>query len=86
MIDELENRFKFHPAETQEARDKHQHIRKTLRDATEEVVNVIPEGNREASLFTTHMDLAMMYANAAVARHSRVVVQPSTAKPSRVKK
>jgi hypothetical protein len=74
---EEENVFRFHPAETQEVRDKHQHIRKTMRDATAEILSIIPERNRERSQFFSAMDDAMKYANACVARNSPVVVQPS---------
>lgn len=83
MDDARENVFKFHKAETQEVLDKHAHVRKTLRDATAEILSIIPDGNREASQFFSSMDDAMKYANAAIARHSRPVIQPSTAKPSK---
>jgi hypothetical protein len=82
MEDWQEDVFRFHPAETQEIRDKHQHIRKTIRDAAAEIIAILPENNRERSQFFSAMDDAMKYANACVARHSPAVVQPSLVKAS----
>lgn len=80
MKDSEENVFKFHPAVTQEIKDSHEHIRKTMRDATAEIMSILPEDNRERSQFFSAMDDAMKYANACLARNSRPVIQPSTTK------
>jgi hypothetical protein len=80
MLDWQEDVFRFHPAVSQEVKDKHEHIRKTMRDATAEILAVIPEDNRERSQFFSAMDDAMKYANACVARNSPVVIQPSLVK------
>lgn len=80
MRDDLEHRFKFHPAVTQEVQDAHANVRKTCRDACEAVLSLIPEGNREYELVAGYFQKAMMFANSAIALHSPPVIQPSTAK------
>lgn len=85
MRDDLEHRFKFHPAVTQEIQDAHANVRKTCRDAAETVLALIPAGNREYELVAGYFEKAMMFANAALARHSAPVIQPSTTKPDKKK-
>jgi len=85
MRDEIEHRFKYHPAVSQEVQDAHANVRKACRDAAETVLSLIPGGNREAELVAGYFEKAMMFANAAIARHSAPVVQPSAAKPDKKK-
>lgn len=65
--DDIEHRFAFHPATTQERRDDHA----LVRDRTHELANVfnqlVPDG-REKDLAITKLEEAMFWANAAIAR------------------
>lgn len=66
---ELELRFAFHPADTDEKRAAHEAVRDTCRAAAEDVVRLTPGPSREQSLAITALEEAMMWANAAIARH-----------------
>ena len=66
-IDDLENRFKFHPATTQERMLHHELIRDAALDLALTVNSICPDG-RELSLAITKIEEAMYWANAAVAR------------------
>lgn len=65
MINDLTNRFSFHPADTQ---DKHGEVRATMWRAAEYLSDNLPDC-RETSLAVTKLEEAMMWANAAVARN-----------------
>lgn len=69
MIDhaDLEHRFAFHPAATQEKRDEHTSIRQACHEAAKRINELAPDG-REKALAITKLEEAMMWANAAVAR------------------
>jgi len=78
MRDELENRFKYHPASTQEVKDAHANVRKAARDACETILSYVPEdASRERAVVERSLEDAMMYANAGIARWSAAVVQPT---------
>lgn len=67
--EDIENRFAFHAATTAEKRDAHTSVRQTLRRAADYLNDTLPEG-REKSLAITHLEEAMFWGNAALARQS----------------
>lgn len=79
---DIENRFAYHPPQTSDVAAKHQAIRDALRTTAHFVVGQIPPG-REASLAITALEEAMMWANAAIARHGNTPAGPdqSEARP-----
>ena len=65
---DIENRFSFHPATAENNKGPiHDDIRTYLKDAAFHLDSVLPDG-REKSLAITHLEEAMFWANAAVAR------------------
>lgn len=68
---DIENRFGYH-APTGNKGPKHDHVRRTLQTVAETLNSYLPEG-REKSLAVTHLEEAMMWANAAIARYAEVV-------------
>ena len=64
---DLQNRFAYHPATTEEVREMHQAIRHDCLKLSEAINNLCPEG-REKSLAITNLEQTMMWANAAIAR------------------
>lgn len=67
--DAIENRFNFHPANTQEKQDAHEAVRNSLRTVAHYLDGFLPVG-REKALALTKLEEAMFWANAAVARNS----------------
>jgi hypothetical protein len=70
--DELANRFAFHPADTQDKRDRHEAVRDTLLEAAGAIVNLTGPPTREQSTAITKLEEAMFWANAAIARATPV--------------
>jgi len=66
--DDLWNRFKFHPPRSREVADAHENIRGVCFEAAVKIVK-LTDPCREQSLAITAMEEAMMWANAAIARH-----------------
>lgn len=66
---DIENRFAFHPATTEEKRDAHTSVRQNCRVLADFLNDKLPEG-REKSLAITHLEDTMMWANASLARNS----------------
>lgn len=66
---DIARRFAFHPATTDEKRDAHGSVRQTLHRAAVALNEQLPEG-REKSLTITHLEEAMFWANAALARQA----------------
>lgn len=66
-INELTDRFTFHPATTAERREAHEDVRALCRDVALELNELVPDG-REKSLAITHLEDVMMWANAGIAR------------------
>lgn len=64
--DELDRRFRYHPPDEFRVL-RHEHARATVRAAAEDLAAMLPPG-REASLAVTHLEEALMWANAAIAR------------------
>ena len=65
---ELEKRFSFHPATTEEKKQAHETIRNTCLRVSIDLNNQLPEG-REKALALTHLEEVMFWANAAIARN-----------------
>jgi hypothetical protein len=66
-IEDIEHRFAFHTASTQEKRDEHTSVRAAHRDLALKVLHDAPDG-REKALALTKIEEAMFWANAAIAR------------------
>lgn len=64
---DLDNRFDYHAPDDAKRR-AHEEVRIQLRRTAGLVVHLTPE-SREQSLAITHLEEAMMWANAAIARH-----------------
>jgi hypothetical protein len=64
--DDLRNRFAYH-APDDEKRKAHERVRELLHDTAAEINDLVPAG-REQSLAVTHLEDAMMWANAGIAR------------------
>lgn len=66
---DIENRFAFHAATTEEKRDAHTSVRQNCKVLADFLNDKLPEG-REKSLAITHLEDVMMWANASLARNS----------------
>jgi hypothetical protein len=66
--DELARRFNYHPPTTDEKIERHHQVREACRSAAEEVIEATGPPSREQSLAITHLEEAMYWANAAIAR------------------
>lgn len=64
---DIENRFAFHAAHTEEKRDAHTSVRQHCRRLADFLNEKLPEG-REKSLAMTHLEEVMFWGNAALAR------------------
>jgi hypothetical protein len=69
MIDpkDVEHRFAFHAATTDEKRDAHTSVRQACRRLADFINESVPDG-REKSLAITHLEEVMFWGNAALAR------------------
>jgi len=65
---DLENRFTFHPASSEQA-ELYQYIRAEARNFAEYLDSVLPE-SREKSLAVTHLEETVFWANASISRNS----------------
>lgn len=66
-VEDITNRFAFHPATTEEKRNAHTSIRQTCASLALYLNDYLPEG-REKSLAITHLEEVMFWGNAAIAR------------------
>lgn len=64
---DLDNRFRFHPADTAEKQERHETVRRACRELARELDELVPDG-RELSLAITNLEQTMMWANAGIAR------------------
>jgi hypothetical protein len=64
---DIEHRFAFHAATTDEKRDAHTSVRQACRRLADQINEQVPEG-REKSVALTKIEEAMFWANAALAR------------------
>lgn len=67
---EIDNRFDFHPADTEQRRTSHEHVRQLYKDLAYALIGLglVPQG-RELALAVTHLEDSLMWANAGIARH-----------------
>jgi hypothetical protein len=68
-IEDLTNRFSFHPADTQEKRDAHEFVRDECLGLATALNSHVPDG-REKALVMTKLEEVMFWANAALARQA----------------
>jgi hypothetical protein len=66
-IEDLENRFDYHPPRDGVDAARHSRVRITLFDAARLVAEEVPEG-RERAMALTKIEEAMFWANAGIAR------------------
>lgn len=66
-IPDLENRFRYHPPQTEQRRQAHETVRSGLLTTAERLDELLPDG-REKSLAITKLEEAMFWANASLAR------------------
>ncbi|MFJ2017234.1 Acb2/Tad1 domain-containing protein [Streptomyces nodosus] len=67
--EDIEHRFAFHAATTDEKRDAHTSIRQHCRRLADHINETCPDG-REKSLAVTAIEEAMFWGNAALARQT----------------
>ncbi|MEV4575975.1 hypothetical protein AB0K16_22285 [Nonomuraea jabiensis] len=66
-VNDLRNRFAFHPASTEERKRDHEAIRDACMVLVMTLDSIVPDG-RELSLAVTNIEQAMYWANAGAAR------------------
>lgn len=66
---DLQHRFAFHAATTEEKKMEHTSIRQACLDLALHLNDKLPDG-REKSLAFTHLEEVMFWGNAAVARNN----------------
>ncbi|MFJ3867897.1 Acb2/Tad1 domain-containing protein [Streptomyces nigra] len=67
LPEDIEHRFAFHAATTDEKRDAHASVRQACRRLADHINEQCPDG-REKSLAITAIEEAMFWGNAALAR------------------
>lgn len=65
--EDVEKRFNHHPPRSQERVDQHGRTRAVFRELAHQLDSDLPVG-RELSLALTHLETALFWANAAIAR------------------
>ena len=65
---DIEHRFAFHAATTEEKRDAHSSVRQACRALADFLNDKLPEG-REKALAITHLEETMLWSNASLARN-----------------
>jgi hypothetical protein len=66
--EDLKRRFSHHPPPNQETAGAHTRVRELLLEAADEIVMLTGAPSREQSTAITHLEQAMMWANADIAR------------------
>lgn len=67
QLADIENRFSYH-APNEDAKARHEKARDILKVVASAMIQLVPYC-REQSLILTHLEEAMFWANAAIARH-----------------
>lgn len=67
--EDIEHRFAFHAATTEEKRNEHTSVRENCRQLADFLNDKLPEG-REKALAITHLEEVMFWGNAAIARNN----------------
>jgi hypothetical protein len=62
---DIENRFTYHPPDSAKA-ELHEMVREKARALAHDLNGLLPEG-REKALALTHLEMTVMWANAAIA-------------------
>ena len=65
--EDLDQRFDYHPPKTIKRQDEHAAARMLVKDVAIGLSELLPAG-REAALAMTHLEEALFWANAAIAR------------------
>jgi len=68
---DIDKRFRFHPALTEERRTEHDRVRGMCGNLAWELDDMLPDG-REKALVMTKLEEVMFWANAAVARQDEI--------------
>lgn len=66
--EELAHRFQFHPADSDNKKEAHESVRSACLECAQELVAQTGAQSREQSLAVQHLEQAMFWANAAIAR------------------
>lgn len=74
--DDLDNRFTFHPVRGNEAA-VYATVRRLALDLARSLDELVPDG-RELSLAITHLEEAVFWANAGIARGPFIHTEPDT--------
>jgi hypothetical protein len=64
----LKRRFNYHAPKDQETAERHDSVRAICLEAAEVILEETGPSSREQSLAITHLETAMFWANAAIAR------------------
>lgn len=68
-VEEIENRFTYHPPQSDVVKDKYISLRNAGKDLAILINAAVPE-SREKSLAITKLEEVIMWANAGIARNS----------------
>ena len=68
MVEDIENRFAYHPPKDDYTKSQHERVRALCKDLANELNELFDYGSREASLAITHLEEVMFWANAHIAR------------------
>lgn len=67
LVERIEHDFTYHPPQSDQT-ESYQHLRSQAKTLALDIVALCPDG-RERSLALTHLEEAIFWANAAIARH-----------------
>lgn len=67
--EDLEKRFRFHPAKDLDTQEKHENIRGICKELAYFIKDTVPPG-REQALALTKLEEVMMWSNAGIARNA----------------
>lgn len=68
-VSDLENRFSFHPADTEEKKQAHETVRNTCLRVALDLNNLMPEGEEKKTAIKK-LEEVMYWANAGIARNT----------------